>query len=247
MRGCLSRVVRGRPPPPPQAGRVGAQPCPCSAARLRREGGKRFPRLPPRVYLFSRRSGEISSRFICTEDAEASGRRSFIFYGRSLWGRPRPSFSCTTGTSSPPPRGYQPRDALASGWGRSRPQRVPCPGQPRGARYRGEKRPRKETFPSMIVLPLAERVMKILGKCYTTRGYPFGAKFPEKPGRFPGAGGDAGGAVISREAQAHPPRSRSPLPPFPGRPPPKREPENNITCLRAQTSLSPLQCYKKSI
>lgn len=232
---------------PPRTGRVGAQPCPCSAARLRGEGGEALPSpATTRVFIFQAFRGDFPEVYLHGR-CGGSGRRRFIFYGRSLWGRPRPSFSCTTGTSSPPPRGYRPGDALASGGGRSRPQRVPCPGQPQGARYRGEKRPRKETFPSMIVLPLAERVMKILGKCYTTRGYPFGAKFPEKPGRFPGAGGDAGGAVISREAQAHPPRSRSPRPPFPGRPPPKREPENNITCLRAQTSLSPLQCYKKSI
>lgn len=47
-------------------------------------------------------------------------------------------------------------------------ERVPGPSSA-GVRAPG-KRPRKETFPSLIVLPLAERVMKILGKCYTTRG-----------------------------------------------------------------------------
>lgn len=109
------------------------------------------------------------------------------------------------------------------------------------------KRPRKETFPSMIVLPLAERVMKILGKCYTTRGYPFGAKFPEKPGRFPGGEGRCWGRRYlpgsTSASSALPPR----LPPFPARPPPKPEPENNITRLRPQTYLSPLQCYKKHL
>lgn len=75
------------------------------------------------------------------------------------------------------PSGHRPGDGLA--WG----ERVPGPSSP-GVPAPG-KRPRKETFPSLIVLPLAERVMKILGKCYTTRGYPFGAKRPEKPGRFP--------------------------------------------------------------
>lgn len=79
------------------------------------------------------------------------------------------------------PSGHRPGDGLA--WG----ERVPGPSSP-GVPALG-KRPRKETFPSLIVLPLAERVMEILGKCYTTRGYPFGAKRPEKPARFPGGEG----------------------------------------------------------
>lgn len=119
------------------------------------------------------------------------------------------------------------------------PARAPAP--------EGKATGKKRTFPSMIVLPLAERVMKILGKCYTTRGYPFGEKFPGKPGCFPGGRG----AMLGRRylpgrtsaSSAVPPC----LPPFPGWPQAKLEPENNMSRLRPQTYLSPLQCYKKHL
>lgn len=120
-------------------------------SRLR--GEKRFPRRHhpcvfqalrgdfPEVYLHGRCGG--------------SGRRRFIFTVGVCGG----DLGSASLALPSPPLGHQPRDALAAGWGRSE-SPAPSPG----------KRARKETFPSMIVLPLAERVMKILGKCYTTRG-----------------------------------------------------------------------------
>lgn len=117
-------------------------------------------------------------RFIRSEDAEAAAGAGLFLRYKSAVG-PRPS--CRRHVPSPPPPpapGYHP---LSSG----------SPPAPASLR----ERPRKETFPSMIVLPLPDRVMKILGKCYTTRGYPLGPKFPEKPARFPG--GDAGGRVTA--------------------------------------------------
>lgn len=111
-----------------------------------------------------------------------SGGRRFIFTVGVCGGHLGPAFLAPPAPG--PPLRRCPRLGLGPGPVRAGPLPRPAPGCPAPG-----KRPRKETFPSMIVLPLAERVMKILGKCYTTRGYPFGAKFPEKPGRFPGGRG----------------------------------------------------------
>lgn len=113
----------------------------------------------PGVYLHGGSGGSCRRRFIFTVGVCGATWAQFLSH----------------------PSGHRPGHGLASG------ERVPGPTSP-GVPAPG-KRPRKETFPSLIVLPLAERVMKILGKCYTTRGYPFGAKRPEKPGRFPGGEG----------------------------------------------------------
>lgn len=157
-----------------------AQPCPCPAARLR--GEKRFPRPPPPAY-FPGAPGRFP-RGLFAWKMRKQRQAKIYFYGRSLWGRPRPSFPRT----HPPPRATNPEMPSPRAGAGAAPRPSPLPRPAPACPARG-KRPRKETFPSMIVLPLAERVMKILGKCYTTRGCPFGAKFPEKPGRFPGGEG----------------------------------------------------------
>lgn len=195
-----------------------AGPCPAALGRERR-----FPRPTPCVD-FPGAAGRFPRGFFARR-MRRQRQAKICFYGRSLWDDPGPV--CVT-PLGPPARRW-PRLGRAT----------PRPEQPRG------KRPRKETFPSLIVLPLAERVMKILGKCYTTRGYPFGAKRPEKPGRFPGGEGRCLGATLSPGKHKRILNDPAALSPLPG--PPKPEPENNITRLWPQTRLSPLQCYKKHL
>lgn len=160
-----ARVVRGAVGTLPVPQHDPAVPCPAALGR-----SSSLPRHPawtsqelrggfPEVYLHGGCGGSGRRRFIFTVGVCGATWAQFLSH----------------------PSGHRPGDGLASG------ERVPGPTSP-GVPAPG-KRPRKETFPSLVVLPLAERVMKILGKCYTTRGYPFGAKFPEKPGRFPGGEG----------------------------------------------------------
>lgn len=169
-------------------GSFGARcPLPCPTAQPNRALPRtRFPRPTPCVN-FPGAPGSFP-RVLFARRIRRQLQAKIYFYGRSLWDDLGPVFSHI-------PSGQRPGDGLAS-----------------GCRHRG-KRPRKETFPSLIVLPLAERVMKILGKCYTTRGYPFGAKRPEKPGRFPGGEGRCWGR---RYLPGSTSASSAALPPFPG-------------------------------
>lgn len=94
VRGCWPRVVRGSSGRSGGSGGPGSTgPAPRSAA-----GGEAFDLPPPPVYFPG-----VPGRFprgLFTWKMRRQRQAKIYFYGRSLWGRPRTSFPCTTPPSS---------------------------------------------------------------------------------------------------------------------------------------------------